>query len=140
MQRPLTLKTLICFGALLFGGLSANAYEQGSYLILNVVENKSAETIQISQIEVERQLFLKNNSVADTDQTTPAVRSAFLSDLAGGGAKQSNFGDVASDKADTETTLAEDNSGKSVFNESGFNESEFNESEFGAPNTSVFGQ
>ncbi|MEN8663156.1 MAG: hypothetical protein ACN4GF_03140 [Lentimonas sp.] len=131
--RPITVTQAISFLSVIALGLSGlQAFEQGSYIILDIVEKKAEDPTQISRLQIESSYFKSSEAPQASTTEVGEVSSEFLTELEQRSSSvvpstlvASNFGDV--DVA-PETSVFETST------------TTHNESTFGTDTTSVFGQ
>ncbi|MDP4643994.1 MAG: hypothetical protein NWS71_06075 [Opitutales bacterium] len=101
-----------------------HAYEQGTYMIFNIVETANTETAEVAQIQIEKSLFNQAVETASTETAQLETTSDFVVDFAktettssvfSNGAATQNFSTL--DLTATEETTVFGNGATSVFDQ-----------------------
>lgn len=101
-----------------------HAYEQGTYMIFNIVETANTETAEVAQIQIEKSLFNQAVETASTETAQLETTSDFVVDFAKTETTSSVFSDGAAtqnfstlDLTATEQTTVFGNGATSVFDQ-----------------------
>ena len=82
---------------------TAQAYEQGSYLVIDVIPTASTKVVETSRIQVEKKTFVLDETAVALRDATQQVSSDFLADITAGKSMTPTFGGVDLN-AETTTT------------------------------------